>query len=76
MTSRDADKLNKNYGEGKDVIKVIGDPVQTSSTYFVFAKGNTKLQVAVDGALKQLKENGTLAKISVDIIGGDYTESE
>jgi ABC-type amino acid transport substrate-binding protein len=30
----------------------------------------------VDGALKQLKENGTLAKISVDIIGGDYTESE
>jgi L-cystine transport system substrate-binding protein len=76
MTSRDTDKLNKNYGEGKEVIKVIGDPVQTSSTYFVFAKGNIKLQEAVDGALKQLKENGTLAKISVDIIGGDYTESE
>jgi L-cystine transport system substrate-binding protein len=76
MTSRDADKLNKNYGNGKEVIKITGDPVQTSSTYFVFAKNNTKLQEAVDGALKQLKENGKLAQISVDVIGGDYTESE
>lgn len=76
MTARDVDKLNKSYEKGSPAIKVTGDPVQTSSTYFVFAKDNTKLQEAVDGALKQLKENGTLAKISVDVIGGDYTESE
>ena len=76
MTARDVDKLNKSYEKGSPSIKVAGDPVQTSSTYFVFAKDNTKLQEAVDGALKQLKENGTLAKISVDVIGGDYTESE
>lgn len=76
MTARDVDKLNKSYEKGSPSIKVTGDPVQTSSTYFVFAKDNTKLQEAVDGALKQLKENGTLAKISVDVIGGDYTESE
>lgn len=76
MTARDVDKLNKSYEKGSPSIKVTGEPVQTSSTYFVFAKDNTKLQEAVDGALKQLKENGTLAKISVNVIGGDYTESE
>lgn len=75
LTKRDTEKLNKN-GNGSDVLKVTGEPVQSSSTYFVFDKGNTELQTAVDGALKQLKESGKLAGISVDIIGGDYTESE
>jgi L-cystine transport system substrate-binding protein len=42
----------------------------------MFAKGNTELQQAVDGALKQLKESGKLAQISIAVIGGDYTESE
>ncbi|WP_200801272.1 transporter substrate-binding domain-containing protein [Clostridium sp. Marseille-P2415] len=76
LTKRDTEKLNKNYGDGGEVIKVTGEPVQSSSTFFVFAKGNTELQEAVDGAVKQLKESGKLAQISTDIIGGDYTESE
>ena len=76
LTKRDTEKLNKNYGNGSDVLKITGEPVQSSSTYFVFAKDNAQLQEAVDGAVKQLKESGELAKISVDIIGGDYTESE
>lgn len=76
LTKRDTEKLNKNYGDGGEVIKVTGKPVQSSSTFFVFAKGNTELQEAVDGAVKQLKESGKLAQISTDIIGGDYTESE
>jgi L-cystine transport system substrate-binding protein len=75
-TKRDVEKLNKNYGDGSEVLKTVGDPVQSSSTYFIFDKENTKLQEAVDGALKTLKENGKLAEISIDIIGGDYTESE
>nr|WP_314460374.1 transporter substrate-binding domain-containing protein [uncultured Clostridium sp.] len=74
MTKRDADKLNKNYG--KTALKVTGDPVQTSSTYFVFSKKDTELQGAVDGALKQLKKDGKLKQLSIDVIGGDYTESE
>ncbi len=75
-TKRDVEKLNKNYGNGSDVIKVIGDPVQSSSTYFLYDKENTKLQEAVDSVLKKLKETGKLAEISIDVIGGDYTESE
>jgi L-cystine transport system substrate-binding protein len=74
ITKRDVDKDNKAYGSV--AIKVTGDPIQTSSTYFMFAKGNTELQQAVDGALKQLKESGKLAQISIAVIGGDYTESE
>ncbi len=76
LTKRDTEKLNKIYGNGSNILKIAGEPVQSSSTYFVFAKDNTELQAAVDGAVKQLKESGELAKISVDIIGGDYTESE
>lgn len=76
ITKRDVSKLNKNYGDGKEVLKIVGEPVQSSSTYFVFAKDNTKLQEAVDQAIKELRENGTLSEISIDVIGGDYTESE
>lgn len=75
-TKRDVEKLNKNYGDGSEVLKVAGEPVQSSSTYFIFAKDNTKLQEEVDGAVKELKDNGKLAEISIDVIGGDYTESE
>lgn len=76
LTKRDVDKLNKGYGTGKDVLKVVGEPVQTSSTYFIFDKDNTQLQQDVDGALKELRKGGKLAEISVAVIGGDYTESE
>ncbi len=75
-TKRDVEKLNQNYGDQSDALKVVGDPVQSSSTYFIFDKDNTKLQEAVDGAIKELKESGKLAEISIDVIGGDYTESE
>ncbi len=75
-TKRDVEKLNKSYGDGTDALKIVGDSVQSSSTYFIFDKNNTKLQEAVDGAVKKLKENGKLAQISIDKIGGDYTESE
>lgn len=75
-TKRDVEKLNKNYGDGLKVLTVVGEPVQSSSTYFLFAKDNTKLQEAVDKALKELKDNGKLAQLSIDEIGGDYTESE
>ena len=72
-TKRDVEKENNDYDAG---MKVVGDPVQTSDTYFVFQKGNTELQEAFDGAVKELKESGKLAEISTEILGGDYTESE
>ncbi len=75
-TKRDVTKFNESYADKKDALKVVGDPVQSSSTYFIFDKDNTELQSAVDGAISELRKNGKLSEISIDIIGGDYTESE
>lgn len=76
LTRRDVEKLNLNYGNGSEVLKIVGEPVQSSSTNFIFAKENTQLQEAVDKTVKELKDSGKLAEISIDVIGGDFTESE
>lgn len=73
-TKRDVEKHNKAYGS--EAIKIVGNPVQSSSTYYLFAKDDTELQEAIDGAIKELKQKGKLAEISIAVIGGDYTESE
>lgn len=52
------------------------EPSYYSGTYFIYRKddGNeTTLQEAVDTALKTLHEDGTLAKLSTQWLGGDYT---
>ena len=72
-TKRDVAQANEQYG---DSVKTVGEPHINSNTYFVFKKGNTELQEAVDGAVKELKSNGELAQLSIGIIGSDYTENE
>lgn len=76
LTKRDVEKYNKNYGNGKDFLKTVGEPINNSKTYYLYRKDESKLQKAVDGALKKLKENGKLSKLSTKYIGGDFTESE
>ena len=36
----------------------------------------TELRDAFDNAIRQLKASGKLRQISIDVIGGDYTEAE
>lgn len=76
LTKRDVEKYNKNYGNGKDFLKIVGEPINNSKTYYLYRKDENKLQKAVDGALKKLKESGKLSKLSTKYIGGDFTESE
>lgn len=76
LTKRDVEKFNKNYGDGTDFIKTVGEPVNNSKTYYLYRKEETELQEAVDGALKTLKENGKLAELSNEYLGGNFTESE
>ena len=76
LTQRDVDRINKDFGDGTDVLKTVGEPVNNSKTYYLYRKDETELQEAVDGALKKLKENGKLAELSKQYLGGDYTESE
>lgn len=72
-TKRDVEDFNANYNAH---LKITGEPIQKSSTYFLFQKGNTELRDAFDGAIRELKSSGKLRQISIDVIGGDYTESE
>lgn len=72
-TKRDVEAYNKDYSAG---LKIVGDPVQTSSTYYIFRNGEDELKEAFDGAIKELRESGRLSEISIKVIGGDYTEGE
>ena len=68
------DDLNKNYG---DKLKAAdGDPLLVTDSIFYLKKGDTELKEAIDGAIKTLKENGTLTKLSNDIIGYDASGTD
>lgn len=56
---------NEAYGEA---FKISEEPVYTTDTYFVFKKGDTELQEAVDQALRELKEEGLLDQLEEEII--------
>ncbi len=73
MTKRDLARINEEYD---DLLKALEEPLQNSSTYWLYQKGNTELQEAVDEALRELKESGRLSEISIEVFGADYTESE
>ncbi len=76
LTLRDAERINEEFGNGTDILKTVGDPINNSKTYYLYRKDEIELQKAVDGALKTLKENGKLAELSKQYLSGDFTESE
>jgi ABC-type amino acid transport substrate-binding protein len=69
--TRTVDNINKALG---DNIKTVGEPLYNSYTYHIFRKSDTKLRDDVDKALIEMKKDGTLSKLSVDILGADYTK--
>lgn len=73
MLDRNVERYNEQYGER---LKIVGEPFTNSNTYYLYPKGKEELQKAVDGALKQLKEDGTLAELSTSYIGKDYTPKD
>lgn len=62
------------YGNGNDVIKIVGEPVIDDASYLIFNKDNTELQEATDAALRELLEDGTLSELSVQFMGNDYSK--
>jgi L-cystine transport system substrate-binding protein len=70
QTKYDVQTENKEYG---DKLKTNGKPLDDGSIKFLFTKKETKLAKAVDGAVKKLRKNGQLKKISQKTLGGDYT---
>ncbi|QHT64091.1 transporter substrate-binding domain-containing protein [Paenibacillus lycopersici] len=54
-----------------------GEALEEADVQFVFRKDDEdgqKLADAVDGALKEIKSDGTLSKLSVQWLGADYTQ--
>lgn len=67
-TPKTVNDLNTAYGEK---LKLVGDPVYSSETYYIVNKKNEKLKEAIDGAIKSMKEDGTLAEIVTRLMGAD-----
>jgi cystine transport system substrate-binding protein len=60
--------------KGATGLKIAAETDDPSLNAFVFAKGNTELQQAVDKALDDLRADGTLAKISDKYFGSDVSQ--
>ena len=58
-------------------IKTVGPTLTKVPTYFLLRKSDDMQQVAdkIDAALKSMKEDGTLKKLSEKYLGADYTEA-
>ena len=76
IPERDVDRINEELGNGQTLIKVVGEPINVTSTYYVFRKGDTQLQKDFDEGLRTLKENGKLSEISVKWFGKDFSGSK
>jgi L-cystine transport system substrate-binding protein len=57
-------------------LKTTGDDLSDADILFMFRKNDPasqELSDAVDVALKELKADGTLGKLSTEWLGGDFT---
>ncbi len=60
-------------------LKTAGPALSEADVLFMFRKNDDdaqKLSDAIDGAIKELKADGTLGKLSTEWLGGDFTSEE
>ncbi|ALX65561.1 amino acid ABC transporter substrate-binding protein [Microbacterium sp. XT11] len=60
--------------DGPTGLKIAAETEDAGKQAFAFAKGHDDLVAAVDGALEELRADGTLAEISEKYFGEDVTE--
>ncbi|NOU97726.1 transporter substrate-binding domain-containing protein [Paenibacillus sp. LMG 31456] len=56
--------------------KVVGPVLYTSKIYYVLRKDGTELKSKIDEAIREIKKDGTLAKLSKQWLGEDFTVNE
>lgn len=61
--------------DGTPALKTVGEPLIQSDVLFVLRKDGQELSDKLDEAIKTLKANGTLSKLSVQWLGQDFTKS-
>ncbi|MBJ6363721.1 transporter substrate-binding domain-containing protein [Paenibacillus sp. GCM10012307] len=60
--------------DGKQALKTVGEPLIQSDVLFVLRKDSQELADKIDEAVKSIKEDGTLAKLSIEWLGQDFTK--
>ncbi|MDR1979248.1 MAG: transporter substrate-binding domain-containing protein [Synergistaceae bacterium] len=71
MTRRVFERTNKALGGGLDIVE--DNLFSKSDAYFILAKKETQLRDDIDAALRELKKDGTLSKLSFEYTNADYT---
>ncbi|WP_187152296.1 ABC transporter substrate-binding protein [Treponema endosymbiont of Eucomonympha sp.] len=68
---RSLENFNREYDAH---LRAVQPPVYGSDTYYLFNKRtDAELQKTFDAALKELKDDGTMKKLSLEWLGGDFT---
>lgn len=67
----DGNKYNEQFDAN---LAISEEPVSGSKANFLYRKGDEELQQAVDGAVQELIDEGTLAELSIEYLGDDYTQ--
>ncbi len=69
--ARDIERWNKEYDAH---LRVVQPSVYDSDAYYIFNKRTgAELRDTFDAALKELKDDGTLKRLSLEWLGGDFT---
>lgn len=71
LTKYDTNKYNEQFDAN---LEIASEPISVSKTYFLYDKADEELKEAVDGALQELIDEGTLKELSVEYLGDDYTQ--
>lgn len=74
QTRKTFQRLNNSFGGGYEINE--DSLFSESDAYFMLAQGEEQLRDDIDGALKQLKDDGTLTKLSIEYTGSDYNSEE
>ncbi len=70
-TVRSLENFNREYDAH---LRAVQPPVYGSDTYYLFNKRTgAELQKTFDAALKELKDDGTMKRLSLEWLGGDFT---
>ncbi|MDR2523197.1 MAG: transporter substrate-binding domain-containing protein [Synergistaceae bacterium] len=70
MTRRVFNRTNEALGGGMDIVE--DGLFSKSDAYFILAKNETQLRDDIDAALREMKKDGTLTKLSLEYTGKDY----
>ncbi len=73
MTRKTFNRNNEAFGNG---LGISDELFSQSDAYFILAKDEVQLRDDIDGALRSMKEDGTLTKLSIEYTGSDYNAEE